>query len=200
MTACALAFVAGCATVSTRPAPVTERTPPPKQAAGKPAVAVAPAPAPGASKPAPQTAPDARRDVYTVKQGDTLYSIASEHGVDYRELALWNGLESPGAVRAGQQLRMTPPPGSAVAVPLRTPGGVDARPLTGAAPTSPSPSPIPAPSTPAPRCRVRQPAWSYPSRRRCVHRIRIKCSRSLRRAMRRRAHLVLKCVRSRAAN
>jgi lipoprotein NlpD len=97
---------------------------------------------------------EAKRDVYTVKAGDTLYSIATEHGVDYRELALWNGIESPGAIRVGQQLRMTAPPGSAVAVPLRTPGGVDARPLGGAStlppgsPASPAPLGAPIPASP----------------------------------------------------
>ena len=99
-------------------------------------------------------AAEAKRDVYTVKPGDTLYSIATEHGVDYRELALWNGIESPSAIRVGQQLRMTAPPGSAVAVPLRTPGGVDAKPLGGAStlppgsPASPAPLGAPIPATP----------------------------------------------------
>jgi lipoprotein NlpD len=133
--------------VSTRPAPVSERTPPAKQAPSTPAIASAPAP--GASKPAPQTLADAKREFYIVKPGDTLYSIAVEHGIDYRELALWNAIETPSAIRVGQQLRVTAPAGTAVAVPLRTPGGVDARPLGGAA-SAPTPSAIPAPPVAAP--------------------------------------------------
>ena len=59
--------LAGCASHS--PAPVEERGGPPP--AAKPAV----------------TAPsvtDARAGFYTVKKGDTLYSIALDHGHDYR--------------------------------------------------------------------------------------------------------------------
>jgi lipoprotein NlpD len=63
---------------------------------------------------------------------------------------LWNGLESPASIRVGQQLRVTAPPGTAVAMPLRTPGGVDAKPLAGAAPLPPgSPAPVAAPAPPA---------------------------------------------------
>jgi lipoprotein NlpD len=45
---------------------------------------------------------------YEVKRGDTLYSIALEHGVDYRELAQWNGLDDPTRIRVGQVLRVRP--------------------------------------------------------------------------------------------
>lgn len=44
-------------------------------------------------------------DSYTVKSGDTLYSIAWRHGVDYRELARWNGIGRDYAIRPGQVLR-----------------------------------------------------------------------------------------------
>jgi lipoprotein NlpD len=65
---------------------------------------------------------------YTVKTGDTLYSIALEFGLDYRELATWNNIE-PSRIRVGQQLRLSPP-GGVVASPLRTPSGtVEAKPL-----------------------------------------------------------------------
>jgi lipoprotein NlpD len=144
------AALSGCSIISTRPAPVSERTPPGRQAA--------PAPAPGAAtaaKPAAR-APAAKGEFYTVKAGDTLYSIALEHGLDYRELALWNGIESPSALRVGQQLRVTAPPGTAVAVPLRTPEGVEARPLGAGAPAV-SPPAAPVPSTPAAGAVVSEP-------------------------------------------
>ena len=48
----------------------------------------------------------ARPGYYTVKRGDTLYSIALEHGADYRELAQWNKLEDPSKIRIGQELRV----------------------------------------------------------------------------------------------
>ncbi|HEX5691397.1 MAG TPA: LysM peptidoglycan-binding domain-containing protein, partial [Roseiflexaceae bacterium] len=43
---------------------------------------------------------------YVVKKGDTLYSIAWRHGVDYRELARWNGIGRDYAISPGQVLRL----------------------------------------------------------------------------------------------
>jgi lipoprotein NlpD len=54
---------------------------------------------------------------YTVKKGDTLYSIALDNGRDYKDIAAWNNLENPGLIKIGQQLRVTPPDnGASVAV------------------------------------------------------------------------------------
>ena len=53
-------------------------------------------------------------DLYTIKKGDTLYSIALDHGLDHRELAAWNNIENPNRIRVGQQLRVKAP-GSAAA-------------------------------------------------------------------------------------
>jgi lipoprotein NlpD len=44
---------------------------------------------------------------YTVKKGDTLYSIAWRHGVDYRELAKLNGIGRDFAIKPGQVLRFS---------------------------------------------------------------------------------------------
>lgn len=41
---------------------------------------------------------------YQVRQGDTLYLIAWQAGVDYEELARLNGISSPYLIRPGQQL------------------------------------------------------------------------------------------------
>jgi lipoprotein NlpD len=134
----AAVLAAGC--VSNRPAPVVERAVPGRQSAP---VAASPIP-PSGSRPAPARSAESRPDSYTVKPGDTLYSIALEHGLDYRELALWNGLDNPGALKIGMQLRLSAPgaaagaPGAVVAAPLKMPGGsVEARPLG----TGPSPAP-----------------------------------------------------------
>ena len=113
-------ILGGCA--ATRPAPVTDRLPPAETAA-KPAAPPA--------RVAPSRDPQ-RPDFYTVRQGDTLYSIALEFGLDYRELAAWNSID-PARINVGQQLRLAPAPG-AVASPLRSaPGAVEAQPL-GSAP------------------------------------------------------------------
>ena len=65
---------------------------------------------------------------YTVKKGDTLYSIALEHGADYREVAAWNGLTDPTKIDAGQRLRVRPPAGATV-VAVKPVGAPEARPL-----------------------------------------------------------------------
>ena len=90
--------VASCA-VRNGPAPVVDRSPPARAGA-----ASAPAPATPAARPS--------EGLYTVKKGDTLYSIALEHGADYRDVAQWNGLDDPTKLNIGQQLQVKPPPGS----------------------------------------------------------------------------------------
>lgn len=60
---------------------------------------------------------------YLVKRGDTLYRIALEHGLDYRELAAWNGLANPAALKEGQLLRLTAPGSEQSAGTVATPVG-----------------------------------------------------------------------------
>lgn len=43
---------------------------------------------------------------YTVEQGDTLYGIAWQQGLDYRQLAALNGIEPPYNIYPGQQLML----------------------------------------------------------------------------------------------
>lgn len=121
------AVIGGCA--APRPAPVIDRLPqaPVAKPAAKP-------PATAAAKPAPAAPEQARGDSYTVKPGDTLFSISLEFGQDYREVAAWNNLTDPSRIFVGQVLRMTPPRG-AVTAPLRTPGApVESQPLDAAKP------------------------------------------------------------------
>ncbi len=73
---------------------------------------------------------------YTVKRGDTLYRIAMEHGQDYRDIAAWNNVTNPGAIKEGQVLRVIPPVaaggdngGAVVASPIGVGGGIETRPL-----------------------------------------------------------------------
>lgn len=102
-----------------RPAPVIERLPQAK-----------PVTAPKtAAKPQPRP-PDRRPEFYTVRKGDTLYSIALDHGLDYKELAEWNGLGDPNAIKAGQQLRLLPPAtATAVVSPIKPLPPVESRPV-----------------------------------------------------------------------
>jgi lipoprotein NlpD len=114
---CLAAVLAGGCSVR-HPAPVSDRGSDGKPAAAKPSASAKPAPRPA----------DGRPDFYTVRKGDTLFSIALDHGLDYRELAQWNGISDPGVIRIGQQLRLTPP-GTVTAAPYRGAPGVQGKPI-----------------------------------------------------------------------
>ncbi len=58
---------------------------------------------------------------YTVKSGDTLYSIAWQYGQDYKEVAQWNRIKPPYRIYAGQQLRLTPSANTVAAKPSAPP-------------------------------------------------------------------------------
>lgn len=66
--------------------------------------------------PAASVATDSRVEYHTVKKGETLYSIALDKGLDYKDVAAWNNLDDPTRLRIGQQLRITPPENGSVAV------------------------------------------------------------------------------------
>ena len=84
-----------------------------------------------------------------MKRGDTLYSIALEHGADYRDLAQWNSLDDPSRLSVGQVLRVTAPAQQAVQVGTGPAGSgkIESRPLGGA----PGSKPAAEPQKPAPR-------------------------------------------------
>lgn len=77
----------------------------------------------------PQIAPSTN-GLHTVERGDTLYAIAFANGLDYREIAIWNQLESPDRILVGQVLRLTPPAGGVEIKPLDDEPPPSARPLT----------------------------------------------------------------------
>jgi lipoprotein NlpD len=58
---------------------------------------------------------------YTVQAGDTLYSISFRHGLNWRDVARWNGIEPPRyLIRPGQRIRLWPPPGDTRTTPQPT--------------------------------------------------------------------------------
>ena len=85
--------LSGCA--SDRPAPVEDHS----------LNAGASRPRPAALPPKPAAAPGGS---YRVQRGDTLYSIAFRHGVDFRDLAEWNGIAPPYTIYPGRELRLGP--------------------------------------------------------------------------------------------
>ena len=54
-------------------------------------------------------------EYYVVRSGDTLYSIGWRFGVDYKDVARWNGIGRDYRIDVGQRLRLRPPPGGQVA-------------------------------------------------------------------------------------
>jgi len=110
-----LLLLAGCA--ATAPAPVKDSAAPTRIESG----------GPGAVKTA---------GLYTVKKGDTLVSIALDHGVDYRELAAWNKLDNPNRIRVGQALQVVAP-GAAEKPAVLADGVSEVRPISsGGAPVA----------------------------------------------------------------
>lgn len=139
-------LLAGCATQQPTSAPVIERTPTPKKAT----------PSTSAKKPAPAEK-DWRPDAYTVKKGDTLYSLGLEFGYDHKEIAQWNNIQPPYRIYVGQVLKLKDPkaitttasavqpapataapadPDAPVVTPLKLESAPVARPLDGSAPPS----------------------------------------------------------------
>ncbi|MDP3743497.1 MAG: peptidoglycan DD-metalloendopeptidase family protein [Methylotenera sp.] len=77
---------------STTPAPVIDRLPAAKQnTASKSSVG--------------KVTSDWRPDTYTVKKGDTLFSLGLEYGYDYQEIAQLNDIKAPYIIKIGQTLK-----------------------------------------------------------------------------------------------
>ena len=125
------------ACASTGPAPVEDRNP-------------ASAATLGSAGRLPTQTRRLRADAYRVERGDTLYSIAFRHGLDYRELANWNQIGPPYTIYVGQQLRVDAAPRNAGAPSTARAGGDTL--ATQAATSGPAPArpaqtrtPVPAP-------------------------------------------------------
>ena len=74
---------------------------------------------------------------YTVRAGDTLYSIAWRHGLDYHELARLNHIGRDYAISVGQTLQLSAGTTLAAAVPPRA---LPAAPALPALPVTPAPA------------------------------------------------------------
>jgi lipoprotein NlpD len=127
-----VAVLALAACSAKRPAPVEDR--------GRPPAAAKPTPTAPSATSVP--APAAQADTYVVKRGDTLYSIALDNGVDWRELAAWNQITDPSRMQVGQVLRVRPPPGpdGVVVSPVEPASPIATRPLGPESPVSPPPA------------------------------------------------------------
>ena len=103
----------------------------------------------------PETTERERKREHLVARGDTVYSIAWRHGVDYRELAQFNSIRDPFTIHPGQRLRV-PGPDDVVA-PASNTGAAAAEPAGPAVVSTrgtgthdaplPKPVPLPEPSS-----------------------------------------------------
>lgn len=114
----AVIVVAGCTTNS--PAPIENRT------------------NSGVATPDKGTAPVAvaRQGYHIVKRGETLYSIATQYGQDFKDVAAWNKIDNPSVLAVGQELRVVPPGSAAGAVGGSSAVGapsIESRPMEGTA-------------------------------------------------------------------
>jgi lipoprotein NlpD len=175
-----LALLAGCSFQPVN-APIDSRDTEP---VAKPKIISAPRPA-SRSATGSVRAPvkPLQADFYVVRRGDTLYSIAWQHGLSSRELATLNGIRSPYTIYSGQRLRVqaTTTGQTATAVPLKskTPAtkAPQAMPVTttAAKPVSrPAPEPSPTPRS-KPVAQPKQAAapayngkWLWPTRGRLL--------------------------------
>ena len=48
---------------------------------------------------------------YVVKSGDSIYNISWGFGLDFRDIAKWNGLKNPYTIKLGQVISLRKPPG-----------------------------------------------------------------------------------------
>jgi lipoprotein NlpD len=87
-------FLAGCKASGNHRAPVEQRNAENRQTSNV------------SSKKSSQSDQNVRSTIYVVEKGDTLYSIAFDHGLDYREVAEQNNIENPSAIQIGQQIKL----------------------------------------------------------------------------------------------
>lgn len=103
--------------------------------------------------------------IYVVKSGDTLYAIALEHGMDWRELARLNNVEDPTKLAVGQKLKVDSNSGptavssNSASKQVADSAVVEVTPIQPAGAVKAAPGkPVPLPASPADSAAVKDPA------------------------------------------
>lgn len=101
--------------------------------------------------------PAAIPPAYRVRPGDTLFGIAWDYGLDYREVARWNDIRSPYRIYAGQSLRLRAPTTRPApsAEPVKRAPRSDVK-------LAEKPSTPPRAATPTPAAPSKRLAWRWP--------------------------------------
>lgn len=119
---------------------------------------------PHASRPAPPKRGSANATATTVRKGDTVYRIATEHGISPLDLAMWNRIPPPYTIYPGQRLRLRPPDSgsSASGRPALRPPVAGSRPPTNPVTSKP---PVTPPQPPKPPVAPPEAgfAWRWPA-------------------------------------
>ena len=69
-----------------------------------------PGPAPVTSRETIKSPPASTwQQIHWVRKGETLYSISWQHGLDFHNVAKWNGIPPPYNIYPGQRVRLIPP-------------------------------------------------------------------------------------------
>jgi lipoprotein NlpD len=138
----AIATLHGC--VTRQHAPVSDRSerPPAAEPAAK---AKKSSDTPKQEAPAEKTAKP-KPEFHVVQKGDTLYSIAKQHDLNYQELAAWNKISDVNAIREGERIRLTPPGaqeagGGVMVVPIKIESTPEGKPIEEVAPQAPPSTP-----------------------------------------------------------
>jgi len=105
-------------------------------------------------------------DQYRVVRGDTMYSIAFRNGLDFRELARWNGIGSDYLIVPGQVLNLKPPGGTR---PSSVPVSPGSRPAPAVVASRPAPTETVPASRPPPAALPSGPiSWIWPTQGKVV--------------------------------
>lgn len=104
-------------------------------------------------------APVADGDFYTVRSGDTLYSLGRAFGQSYHDIARWNRLSDKDDIQVGQVLRVKPPgkSGSAQTAARKAPEAKPSGRKPATAPVKEAEAPVAAPAT------IERLNWTWPA-------------------------------------
>lgn len=90
-------------------------------------------------------------EYYTVRKGDTLYSISWRYGMDYKDVARINGIRSPYTIYVGQKIRFKSTSRTVTSTrPSTSSQTAQAKTVKPAPVAKPAPAPSPSPKTTAP--------------------------------------------------
>jgi len=144
-----LSVLTACTSRAQAPVSTRDRVPVTQTTVSQPGGAVVTRPAAPAYRPTTRPA----TNQYTVRRGDTLYSVAWQHGLTVGELAQQNRIQPPYTIYPGQSLQVSPPTRAVAPVRIQPlPGNQPQETVSAAPDVKPAPQAVRKPAKkPAPR-------------------------------------------------